>query len=195
MNQISLAEHSLGGRISAVLESRGASCDFQCHRMNRINDLVHKKTVADKVFTDELPRMQDTRKTERGAGCDTGREGWIVSVKLKRVYASPSHDDGYRVLVDRLWPRGIAKADAQVDDWLKSVAPSAELRKWFHEDGSRWAEFRRRYLAELTQHRDGLRSLAKKAGKESVTLVYSAKNESHNNAVVLKQYLKMLGAD
>ncbi|MDD3620130.1 MAG: DUF488 domain-containing protein [Desulfobulbaceae bacterium] len=116
-------------------------------------------------------------------------------IKLKRAYEKPSPDDGYRVLVDRLWPRGLAKADARLDDWMKSVAPSDELRRWFHEDASRWEEFRTRYLAELEKHREALRPLAKRAGKELVTLVYSARDEQHNNAVVLEQYLRKLGED
>jgi uncharacterized protein YeaO (DUF488 family) len=118
----------------------------------------------------------------------------LMSVKVKRAYDRPSSDDGYRVLVDRLWPRGISKADAKLDDWLKSIAPSDELRKWFHRDRSRWGEFRMRYLSELKDHREVLRPLAKKAEKGRVTLVYSANDEEHNNAVVLKQYLKMLDA-
>ena len=118
-----------------------------------------------------------------------------MPVKLKRIYDAPASVDGYRVLVDRLWPRGISKADAELDDWLKEIAPSDELRKFFHSDRSRWDEFRRQYLSELKQHRENLRSLAERAKKEPVTLLYSVKDEKHNNAVVLSQYLKMLGAD
>ena len=99
------------------------------------------------------------------------------------------------MLVDRLWPRGLAKNDARLDDWLKDVAPSDELRRWFHADRSRWGEFRRRYLAELKQHREKLRPLARAARRGRVTLVYSAADRERNNAVVLKQYLEMLGAD
>jgi uncharacterized protein YeaO (DUF488 family) len=116
-----------------------------------------------------------------------------MSVRIKRAYDSPSSDDGYRVLVDRLWPRAISKANAQLDDWLKSIAPSDELRKWFHADPSRWGAFRRQYLSQLKKHREILRPLAEKAKTTRVTLVYSANDEEHNNAVVLKQYLKMLG--
>lgn len=118
-----------------------------------------------------------------------------MPVKIKRVYESPSSNDGYRILVDRLWPRGVSKEDARLDDWLKSVAPSDELRQWFHEDRSRWEEFRNRYLAELKAHRDELRPVAEKAQEEWVTLVYSSDDPEHNNAVVLKQYLRMLGAN
>ncbi len=113
--------------------------------------------------------------------------------KLKRIYQKPSSDDGRRVLVDRLWPRGISKADAKLDEWLKSIAPSDDLRQWFHRHSSAWGEFRKRYLSELKDHREELRSLAEKGRKEPVTLLYSSHDEDHNNAVVLKQYLKMLG--
>ena len=115
-----------------------------------------------------------------------------MPLKLKRAYDKPAKNDGYRVLVDRLWPRGISKADLQLDDWMKEIAPSDELRKWFHDDPSRWGEFRKRYLAELKDHREKVRPLAEKAGHGQVTLVYSADDETHNNAVVLRQYLKML---
>lgn len=117
-----------------------------------------------------------------------------MPVQIKRAYDSPSPEDGFRVLVDRLWPRGVSKDDAKLDDWLKSAAPSDELRKWFHTDRSRWDAFRKKYLAELKAHREILRPLAERARKERVTLVYSAKDEARNNAVVLKQYLKMLSA-
>ncbi|MCO6411484.1 MAG: DUF488 family protein [Thiogranum sp.] len=117
-----------------------------------------------------------------------------MPIKLKRAYDKASSGDGYRVLVDRLWPRGVSKSDARLDDWLKTIAPSDELRKWYHDDRSRWAEFRRRYLAELKAHREQLRPLAERAGKQRVTLVYALNDAERNNAAVLKQYLKMLGA-
>ncbi|MEX2580489.1 MAG: DUF488 family protein [Verrucomicrobiales bacterium] len=117
-----------------------------------------------------------------------------MPVKLKRAYDKPSSDDGYRVLVDRLWPRGVSKTEAELDDWLKAIAPSDELRKWYHTDRSRWAEFRRRYLSELKEHREDLRPLAEKARKETVTLVFAMNDEERNNAVALKHYLEMLGA-
>lgn len=109
-------------------------------------------------------------------------------VQLKRAYETPSPDDGMRVLVDRLWPRGLAKSKAAIDHWLKDVAPSDELRRWFGHDPARWAEFQRRYKAELSHNAalDELRSLAR---KERLTLVYSAHDEAHNQAVVLKDVL------
>ncbi len=115
-----------------------------------------------------------------------------MSIKLKRAYEKPSSNDGYRILVDRLWPRGISKKAAGLDEWMKEIAPSDTLRSWFHKDPSRWGEFRKRYLSELKKHRETLRPLANQAKKKRVTLVYSASDEEHNNAVVLKQYLEML---
>ncbi|WP_417615799.1 DUF488 domain-containing protein [Oceanisphaera sp.] len=116
-----------------------------------------------------------------------------MSVSLKRAYDAASPQDGYRVLVDKLWPRGVSKAEARLDDWLKEVAPSDELRSAFHHEQLAWDDFRRRYLSELKQHRETLRELAQLANERKVTLVYSAKDERHNNAVVLKHYLAMLG--
>ncbi|WP_111412647.1 DUF488 domain-containing protein [Billgrantia lactosivorans] len=115
-----------------------------------------------------------------------------MGITLKRAYEAPSSRDGYRVLVDRLWPRGVSKEDAAIDAWLKEVAPSDELRRAFHDGKLPWGEFRRRYLSELKAQRDVLRELAERARKGSVTLVFSAKDERRNNAVVLKQYLEML---
>lgn len=111
------------------------------------------------------------------------------NVRLKRAYESPDPDDGTRVLVDRLWPRGVSKGDAAVDLWLKDLAPSTELRKWFGHDPIRWQEFRERYAAEVRQHPgpfDQLRDLARKG---PVTLVYSAHDEAHNDAVVLRNLI------
>ena len=115
-----------------------------------------------------------------------------MSIALKRAYDPPRPGDGYRVLVDRLWPRGIAKKDAGLEQWLKEIAPSDSLRRWFHDNPSRWGDFRRQYLTELKQHREQLRPLAQKARRETVTLVYGASDRHHNNAVVVKQYLNML---
>lgn len=110
-------------------------------------------------------------------------------VKLKRAYDPPAISDGKRILIDRLWPRGIKKTDAAIDEWLKDVAPSTELRKWFGHDPDRWPDFRRRYLKELHGHPaqfDRLRALAREG---TVTLVFSAHDEAHNNAVVLRDWL------
>ncbi len=116
-----------------------------------------------------------------------------MPIALKRAYEKAAPKDGYRVLVDRIWPRGISKEEARLSLWMKESAPSDALRKWFHSDPSRWSGFRRRYLSELKSHRETLRLLARRARSERVTLVYGASDEEHNNAVVVMQYLKMLG--
>ena len=113
-----------------------------------------------------------------------------MKIELKRVYDDPTPDDGLRVLVDRLWPRGVKKEDAHVDLWLKEVAPSSELRRWFGHDPEKWAEFRRRYRAELEEKKVEIGELRKRVGKGSVTLVYGAKDTQHNQAVVLKEFLE-----
>ena len=111
-------------------------------------------------------------------------------IKLKRVYEEPAADDGERILVERLWPRGLSKQRARVDLWLKEVAPSPELRRWFAHDPARWEEFRRRYWEELEQNEDPVRLLKSKARKGTVTLVYAARDEEHNGALALQQFLK-----
>ena len=116
-----------------------------------------------------------------------------MTISLKRVYEPSVSQDGYRVLVDRLWPRGLSKDEIKIDAWLKEAAPSNQLRKSFHSGELDWNEFRKKYLSELKNHRDKLRNLVKRSQEEPVTLLFSSKNETHNNAVVLKQYLKMLG--
>lgn len=111
-------------------------------------------------------------------------------VRLKRAYEPASADDGTRILVDRLWPRGVRKEDAAIDLWLKEIAPSTELRRWFGHDPARWAEFRRRYLHEVHEHADALAQLRALAQEGPVTLVYSAHDTEHNDAVVLRELLR-----
>jgi len=110
-------------------------------------------------------------------------------IKLKRAYDPPAPDDGTRILIDRLWPRGVKKTDAAIDEWMKEIAPSTELRKWFGHDPSRWHEFQRRYRSEIRQHREQLDRLRTLAQHGRVTLVFSAHDEAHNDAVVLKNVL------
>ncbi len=112
-----------------------------------------------------------------------------MAIKLKRVYEAPAKTDGYRVLIDRLWPRGLTKAAAKIDAWERAIAPSTELRKWFGHAAEKWPQFQRRYAAELKEHRELLRELAGRAKKSSVTLLFGAKDEEHNNAVVVRDYL------
>ena len=111
-------------------------------------------------------------------------------IQLKRVYEKPSRKDGLRILVDRLWPRGLSKEAAHLDLWLKDVAPSTDLRKWFGHDAARWSEFQKRYRAELRERDDAVRRIAERARDGTVTLVYGAKDTVHNDAVVLKQFLE-----
>ncbi len=110
-------------------------------------------------------------------------------VHIKRVYEPPAKADGYRVLVDRLWPRGLTKDKARVDLWLKDVAPSNELRKWFHHEAANWTEFRRRYERELRDNPEALQQLRDAVREHATTLVYGAKDEEHNQAVVLRDLL------
>ncbi len=111
-------------------------------------------------------------------------------IQAKRVYEAPSRTDGLRVLVDRLWPRGLTKERAAVDVWLKDVAPSTELRKWFGHDPSKWQEFQARYRKELRKKKDALAVLRRNIKERTVTLVYGARDEDHNAALVLKQVLE-----
>jgi uncharacterized protein YeaO (DUF488 family) len=112
-----------------------------------------------------------------------------MRIHTKRVYEAPAEADGLRVLVDRVWPRGQRKEDIRIDRWLKSIAPSTELRKWFNHEPDKWREFMKRYFEELRRHRDELAALIDSAGERSLTLVYSATDERHNNAEALRQYL------
>ena len=112
-----------------------------------------------------------------------------MTVALKRAYEAASDSDGTRVLVDRLWPRGVTKAKARIDVWLKDVAPSTQLRKWFGHDPGKWVEFQQRYRAEL-KGSEALAELRKLVRKGHVTLVYGAKDEEHNDAVVLAKLLR-----
>lgn len=112
--------------------------------------------------------------------------------RIKRVYEPPSPEDGFRILVDRLWPRGLSKDSAHIDLWLKDIAPSDRLRKWFSHDPKKWPEFKRRFSKELEKSSDAvatLKTLAKQ--KKAITLVYGAKDEEHNNAVFLLEFLRV----
>lgn len=112
-----------------------------------------------------------------------------LDIRVKRVYEPSDPEDGYRVLVDRLWPRGVAKAKAHLDLWLKEVAPSTELRKWFGHDPAKWDEFRARYVRELRDQPEAVATLLDKARQGRVTLLYGARDTEHNEAVVLCEYL------
>ena len=113
-----------------------------------------------------------------------------MDVRLKRAYEPAGAADGYRVLVDRLWPRGVSKEKAQLDGWARELAPSSELRTWFGHDPARFDEFRRRYLEELAAHEAKLAELRERASEGTLTLVYAARDSEHNDAVVLADVLR-----
>ncbi|HVQ00457.1 MAG TPA: DUF488 family protein [Candidatus Thermoplasmatota archaeon] len=115
-------------------------------------------------------------------------------IKIKRAYNKPSKDDGFRILIDQLWPRGLTKEKAAIDCWLKEIAPSTALRQWFSHDPVKWNEFRRKYLKELKEKEDMVNEIDRLAReKKTVTLVFAAKDEQHNNAVVLEEVLQQRG--
>ena len=111
-------------------------------------------------------------------------------IHLKRAYDKPSPEDGERILVERLWPRGLTKARAAVDLWLKDVAPSTELRKWFGHDPARWSDFEKRYWKELRDEKEAVALLRRKARAGAITLIYAAHDEEHNGALALKTFLE-----
>lgn len=117
-----------------------------------------------------------------------------TAIKLKRVYETPSASDGTRILVERLWPRGLTKADAAIDEWVKDVAPSPELRKWYGHDPAKWQEFQRRYRRELGENQTTVDHLRALVGVGPTTFVYAAKDEARNSAVVLKAVLEKAGS-
>jgi uncharacterized protein YeaO (DUF488 family) len=114
----------------------------------------------------------------------------MKTIKTKRIYTSYFKSDGYRILIDRRWPRGLTKAAAHVDLWLKDIAPSTELRQWFKHDPKKWPEFKKRYFKELTKKKDLINILLEKAARQQVTLLFGAKDEMHNNAIALHEYLR-----
>jgi uncharacterized protein YeaO (DUF488 family) len=132
------------------------------------------------------------RKTSRGGFAATPSEReQAMDIRLKRVYDQPAADDGYRILVDRVWPRGIRKEDLRLDEWLKEIAPSSALRKWFGHDPEKWPRFVERYSRELEeQHGPQVKRLAAIAADGRLTLVFGASDRQHNNAMALMEYLR-----
>ncbi len=112
-----------------------------------------------------------------------------MDICIKRIYEPPSEVDGKRILVDRLWPRGVSKSSAKVDLWLRDIAPSSELRKWFGHEVSKWNEFRKRYRNELAEKKDIIEKMLAEIGDRKITLLYAAKDEKHNNAQVLREFI------
>lgn len=147
----------------------------------RLHHVIKMKQAHRSAETEGLRR--------KNAGKVRG-EDMASRLQLKRVYDPRSKSDGTRFLVERLWPRGVAKAALADATWVKDVAPSAELRQWFHHDPQRWNEFRKRYFAELKHHADALAPILQATHKGAVTLLYSSRDTEHNNAVALRQFLQ-----
>ena len=114
----------------------------------------------------------------------------MITIRTKRIYEEPRKGDGFRILVDRLWPRGMRRDRAQVEIWYKDIAPSDALRKWFGHDRARWNEFRRRYFKELHDKEEDIEAIIAKRPGETVTLLYGAKDEQYNNAVALREFIQ-----
>lgn len=114
----------------------------------------------------------------------------FMPILLKRVYEKPSPEDGNRVLVERLWPRGLKKEDSKIDEWYKDLAPSTELRKWYAHDPSKWTRFKEKYWKELEQKEDQLSKLSKESMQHTITFVFASKEEKLNNATALKEYIE-----
>jgi uncharacterized protein YeaO (DUF488 family) len=112
-----------------------------------------------------------------------------MKTKIKRVYEKPAKEDGFRILADRLWPRGLTKEKASVDLWLKEIAPSTELRKWFGHDPEKWNDFKKKYVAELKKNKETVSILKEKIKEGTVTILYGARDEEHNEALVILDFL------
>jgi uncharacterized protein YeaO (DUF488 family) len=134
--------------------------------------------------------MSDHRSPPAQLVRDAGQGGVAMDIRLKRAYDPPASTDGYRVLIDRLWPRGVSREQARLDDWDKHLSPSTELRQWFGHEPSRFEEFRRRYIEELRGERPRLTALRRRARQGTLTLVYSAHDSERNDAVVLAEVLR-----
>lgn len=129
------------------------------------------------------------RTETRSASGALGRSRLAVSIWVRRAYEAPTRNDGYRVLVDRVWPRGVSKEELEIDGWIRDLAPSTRLRKWFDHDPARWEEFQRRYFQELRGKKAPIRGLLARIQRGRVTLVYGARDTDHNNAVALRTFL------
>ena len=119
----------------------------------------------------------------------SGESPGMMRIHIKRVYDKPGAADGARILVDRMWPRGVSKSAAKLDDWIPDLAPSNTMRTWFDHDAARWREFKQRYFAELAARGESIEALRRLAMQRRVTLLYAARDERHNNAVALRDYL------
>jgi uncharacterized protein YeaO (DUF488 family) len=146
-----------------------------------------------------VPGLRSSQESLFQSGIETiHRQGRgraeMMKIRLKRVYEKPDPQDGTRILVDRLWPRGLSKAEANVDVWIKGIAPSTELRKWYAHERDKWPEFKERYFRELSRNQEAVQRLLELVAGGPVTLLFSTKEAELNNAVALKEYLgKKLG--
>ncbi|MCL7998958.1 DUF488 domain-containing protein [Brucella sp. 21LCYQ03] len=116
----------------------------------------------------------------------------MVNIKIKRVYETPESEDGFRVLVDRVWPRGMNKEKAAIDLWAKDVAPTTKLRKWFGHDPEKWGDFKVKYVDELRENAETVRELLQSSNGKIITLLYGAKDEQHNQAIVLRDFIVLI---
>jgi uncharacterized protein YeaO (DUF488 family) len=144
--------------------------------------------TIDRQIREKPTHVETIRHRIDGGGAWTGGIG--MDIRLKRAYEPAASADGYRVLIDRLWPRGVSRRMAELDEWDKELAPSTELREWFGHDPDRFGEFRRRYIEQLRSERPRLTPLRRRARSGTLTLVYSARDTEHNDAVVLAEVLR-----
>ena len=133
------------------------------------------------------------KRNREGPTAKKGEDERSLNMSIKRVYEKPSPDDGYRVLVDRLWPRGLTREKAQIDEWLKEAAPSHELRRWYGHDAEKWPDFKKRYSEELGRNDDLIDAFREKVLGRKITLLYSSKEERYNNAQAFMEYLESAG--
>jgi uncharacterized protein YeaO (DUF488 family)/uncharacterized OsmC-like protein len=179
-------------RIGLDIELEGPLDEPQRRRLLEIAERcpVHR-TLESEVMMETSLVGEDNIRTEEFSGYSEAEQMWDMNFKIKRVYEQPDKDDGRRILVDRIWPRGISKDKAQLSDWKRDLAPSNELREWFGHDPERWEEFKERYRAELEEagKMGDLRDIAERAGEENVTLLFGAKDTKHNNARALEAFV------
>jgi uncharacterized protein YeaO (DUF488 family)/uncharacterized OsmC-like protein len=179
-------------RIGLDIELEGPLEETQRRRLLEIAERcpVHRTLESEVMMETSLVGDDDIR-TEEFSGYPEAEQEWDMNIKIKRVYEQPDKDDGRRILVDRIWPRGISKDKARLSDWRKDLAPSNDLREWFGHDPERWEEFKERYQAELEEagKMGDLRDIAERAGEENVTLLFGAKDTKHNNARALEAFV------
>jgi uncharacterized protein YeaO (DUF488 family)/uncharacterized OsmC-like protein len=179
-------------RIGLDIELEGPLDEPQRRRLLEIAERcpVHRTLESEVMMETSLVGDDDIR-TEEFSGYSEAEQMWDMNIKIKRVYEQPDKDDGRRILVDRIWPRGLSNDEARLSEWRKDLAPSNELRKWFGHDPERWEEFKERYQAELEEagKMGDLRDIAERAGEENVTLLFGAKDTKHNNARALEAFV------